>query len=215
MFDVANAYRDGLKSFEKDRTVYEPMLTAYEARTAWRKSTRTPVLCFLGHGRHGKDASAIYWCNKLNIAYPGSASVLMTPLIAATNSCGHETAWTTRHENRAYWRAFCDGFRAKDPSLLARMCLGLGDVLVGLRGAVEVMAVKKECLTHAMVWIRRPGFPDDPTVEFTAGDCDFTIENGGSLLDLYAKIDRLAEILEQERFEGECPKPAVSYWRPE
>lgn len=173
------------------RDYVDGLLGNYTVRKQWREKFRVRPIGFCGMGRAGKDTAAEYVCTRTGGVYPQSASRLMLPLVAHMVGETAEQAWENRHANRIFWISACHALRGSDYSLLVRMCLGAGDVAVGIRGRLELASVLKDGIIDLAVWIDRPSIPTDPTVEYGPGDCDVLIPNHGSLLDLYRKLDRL------------------------
>ena len=173
----------------------EQLEKSYEDRERARLEAGIPSLVFCGHGRAGKDTAAMYWCRIIGRPYPGSASQMVLPVIADTIGVSEDEAFRTRHNNREFWFQWCNLFRAHDPSLLVRMCLGKGDVAIGVRSDVELFAVRHQKVASLLVWIENKTVEVDPTVEYDASDCDLTIINNGSRNDLYGRMLKLAHVL--------------------
>jgi hypothetical protein len=93
---------------------------------------------------------------------------------------------------------WCHAFRYDDPSLLLKLALGTGDVVVGVRGKIELYCSRK--LIDYAVWVDNPRAPVDPTVEFSESDCDLSIPNHGGVTDLYRRIDVLVKMLKTSHF---------------
>ena len=143
---------------------------AYAARREHRLMERIPVLAFCGHGRHGKDQSAEFLAASSNIKYGGSVSWYVLPLVAHAMEMPRDTCWSTRHQNRSFWREFCDALRWDDPAILIRMVLSDSDVVTGIRAKAELWTAWGEGHIDHMVWVDRPGFPKDPTLQYELSD---------------------------------------------
>ncbi len=205
---VANYIRENLldrarASREKFRDYLAAKLDAFGWRTAQRKARAVPVVAFLGMGRAGKDTSAEYFCHKTGLTYAGSASSMVLPIIADSIGVDLDTAWAERHNNRQFWIEWCHAFRHDDPALLVKMCLGSGDVVVGVRGKLELHEVQQQRLIDYSFWVDNPRVPVDPTVEFSVADCDFSIPNYGGVTDLYRRIDVLVRALSTPHLKTE------------
>jgi hypothetical protein len=179
------------------------LLRAYLERATRRAEKQTPVVAFLGMGRAGKDTSAEYFCLKTGLRYAGSASSMVLPIIADSIGVPPTQAWEERHQNRKFWIEWCHAFRHDDPTLLVKMSLGAGDVVVGVRGKIELHFVQQQKLIDYTVWVDNPRVPTDPTVEFGMADCDFSIPNHGAVTDLYRRIDVLVRMLRTPHLSGE------------
>jgi hypothetical protein len=90
------------------------------------------------------------------------------------------TAWENRQHNRARWKQLLDEFRAEDASKLVRLSLEKGDIVSGIRDASELMAAREQALLQCVLWVQRD-VPPDPTVTFTADDCDWVIRNDSDI----------------------------------
>jgi len=152
---------------------------------------RLPRLAILGYGRAGKDEAGRWLGEHTDLRYAGSTSQVVCPLIAKDLGISEQEAWDTRHQNRIYWKDWCNNYGADDPAKLARYCLYRGDIVVGLRDKVELAAIKAEGLIDLYIWIDH-NVPVDPTVTFTVDDCDIVIRNHGTPGQLHEKLGRLA-----------------------
>lgn len=151
-----------------------------------------PTIALLGNGRAGKDTAGGWFGLFTDLRYGGSTSRVICPLIAQELGISVVEAWNTRHQNRQYWYTWANAYRKDDPSRIAKHCLADCDVVVGLRDIVELNACNAEKLFDLTVWIDNPRVPPDPTVTFTAHDCDIILENHGDLSQFYAKLTKLA-----------------------
>lgn len=147
---------------------------------------------FVGHGRAGKDTACERFAAATGLRNAGTVSLYLTPHVARRLGVPEEQAYAERHANRAFWRAVGDELRAADPSILVREMFGHGDVGGGVRGLSEIRAVRREGLADLVVWVGNCRVPADPTLEFSADECDVTMPNHGTLAEFHARIDRLA-----------------------
>lgn len=180
----------------------DSLLQAYEERCTWRQKKNIPVIGFCGFGRAGKDTAAEFLCSHTEAVYPGSASSMMLPLVATAAGVDKDQAWAERHQYRQFWLEFCHAFRARDYSILVRMCLGAGDVVVGTRGRLELEHSVSSRVIHATLWIDNNRVQTDPTVEYGPADCDFVVPNHGSLMELYARMRKLIGMLRTGGFNS-------------
>lgn len=147
---------------------------------------------FCGYGRAGKDTGAMHLAKVTGLRYAGSFSWAALPHMARFLNQHPCQAWEQRHQNREIWKAELDRLRESDQCYLARKVLETGDVAAGLRDKKEIDAVRAEKLFNHIVWVHRPGTSVDPTVTYTARDCDSVILNNGGLFDFYEAIERWA-----------------------
>jgi len=176
-----------------NRLYIEERLQQYFQRKKVQQDRGLPVFSFVGYGRSGKDTAAEYIVKKTcgKLAYGGSNSYIMAPLIAHSLRVTVEEAFERRHENRNYWRVFLNTLREEDLTIIAKMSLAKSDMLVGLRGKAEVPAIVKERIADLVIWVERPQVEQDYTVEFTRQDCDLMILNDRELTHYHEKLDRL------------------------
>lgn len=178
------------------RDYLDEMLACYARRQQWRSENAVPTLAILGMGRAGKDTSAKYLCGLVpGMVYAGSSSNRLCRFVAHAVGLSEEQAFAERHEHRDFWKEFGHALREPDLTLLARITLGFGDLAIGLRGREELHGCYRDGVIDYAVWIDRPSVPNDPTVEFTAGDCDLMIPNHGCVLELYRKLDRFVRLV--------------------
>lgn len=179
------------------------LLAKFEQRRERRTKLNLPVLAFCGYGRAGKDLSAEYLSKHVpNIVYPNSLSRIVLPLIAHMARDSQEHAWEHRHSVRDFWIEACHAVRGSDYTLLLRMSLGVGDVVSGIRGLFELDVVKQTQLADALIWVRNDRVEVDKTVEYGENDCDFTLVNNGSRLELFARVRKLVSLLQKGYFKG-------------
>ncbi len=163
----------------------------YEGRRDSRHSRNLPAIGFCGHSRCGKDTAAEYLCYLTDMQYGGSNSSVVAKYIAWGLGADTDVVWQKRHQNAAYWRKWLDTFRGTDYSRVNRMLLSNGDVSVGTRGREELCTSRRKGVIDIAVWIDRPGIAIDPTLEYSAGDCDLSVVNGGTIEEFQAKLRNL------------------------
>ena len=153
-------------------------------------------LCIVGPGRSGKDVAAEWLVANTTLRYGGPCSWFIASHIASQDGVTREQAYAARHRDvatRERWRAAGDKLREQDPAALARASLADGDLVVGVRAAVEMAATR--CLTDFIIWIDRPGIPDDPTLEFGEEVADVILPNRWGLAEYHERLKRLATAL--------------------
>lgn len=179
----------------------EKLLTDSDAR---RKTRAVPVLALCGPGRCGKDLGADWLGHNFCIQYGGSLSEIVAPLIARALNKSVEDTFAARHTDRMYWFRFCSELRRGQPELLVRLLLAKADIIVGIRGAIELEACLNQGLIDTAIWIDNPRAPADPTLEYSAGDCHLTIVNDGTKMAFFNKLRFLSKILKLP--QRECPE---------
>ena len=148
-----------------------------------------PTVLIVGHGRSGKDEAGMF-LHELGIPYGGSCSWAALPLMAKALNLPEQIAWERRHQMRELWFYHCDRFRdeAKDPLVLVRRALALGNVVTGCRNAKEIVLARDSGVFNHVLWIERPGIPVDPTVKFDSSVATEIIRNVGSLADFHYSL---------------------------
>lgn len=214
-YEVSKARDIGRASRWKYGKEIDDILAHGAERTHLRRSMCVPVVAFLGYGRAGKDTAGEYWCQRLGIHYVGSLSAMVAPFLARSVGDTIDNAWRLRHRHRDFWLNWCHGFRDGDLTLLLRLGLAVGDVIVGVRGRMELAAVRREALAWPLIWVGNSRCPDDPTVEFLERDCDITILNEGTHFDYYRKIDALIDMMKLAPVHNaQLRKSSVTVWSP-
>lgn len=150
------------------------------------------LVVVLGHGRCGKDTACAAFSQiwpRLGPAAPtllGVSSMSQAAVDFVSIGTGRPVAdvWSSRHEDREFWKLFCDGLReAGGPLVLlheavrrlrsgrpanqALQAVGIN----GLRAFREVRELLDSNIARCeFVWIDRPGNPADPTMEYSSAD---------------------------------------------
>jgi len=177
---------------------------------------------FVGHGRHGKDECCRIWSELTGGKNAGTLSQYLVNVVPEyLNTLGTEqilrriegadrvmastfdrktiidtiSDFENRHAYRPIWMAAGNWARRDDPAALIKLALKHGEITGGVRGKPEIQAGRS--LLDLIVWVDRPGYPVDPTMEYGPEEADVTIRNDGSLDDLTAKLKRLWSLHEQ------------------
>ncbi len=145
-------------------------------------------LAIVGYGRSGKDTAGRLLGEISVLGYGGSTSNVVLPLIAKELRMSEEKAWNTRHQNRDFWKKWCDEYRKDDPTKLISLALKKARTVVGIRGAEELAAGKACGLISMTVWISNHRVPVDPTVEFTSAEADVIIHNDSDYPTFYRRL---------------------------
>lgn len=165
------------------------VLTTDNCTTPENTRRRARVL-FVGWGRAGKDEAAQFAEKHLGLRYGGSTSWAAKEDVAKALGVHPQIAYDQRHQNRQFWKEYCDWLRRDDPALLVKRCLNDGDITAGCRDKVELYAAAP--LFDLIVWVNRPGTPEDFTVTFTVEDVlalgGIVINNNGTLEDYHTRI---------------------------
>jgi hypothetical protein len=158
-------------------------------------------LAIVGHGRSGKDTAAEYLASISSLRYVAGTSYWARHLVfsdfAATgvHYLDAHACWLDRHNHRQRWAKVIGDYNRDDPVQLYRDCLRDQSLLTGIRWRNEMQACRAANLVDAWVWIDRPNIPVDPTMEFGADECDFTIHNSGTLEQFHARLRLFAKAM--------------------
>lgn len=180
------------KAREKFRDVITKRLQQYAER---RKTRKLKVAAFLGPGRAGKDEAANWLRTNFDVAYSGSVSEFVCPLIAYSLGKSESAVYKSRHQDRMFWFEYCNELRRYDPAFLVKMCLANGDIIAGIRAAAELEACVSEGVIDVTFWVDNPRVDPDPTLEYCIDDCDYVIRNATHKLDYYRRLRKLAGML--------------------
>ncbi len=153
----------------------------------------TRKLAIVGYGRSGKDTAGLFLGQITHLNYVGSTSDVVRPLIAKDLGISEEEAWATRHQNREYWKKWCDNYRKDDPAKIAKESLKHGDMVVGIRGREELEAVQAQGLVDLTIWIANPRVEKDPTVDFEISYADIVIYNDSDYATFYKRLRNFAK----------------------
>ena len=154
-----------------------------------------PVRVLLvGHGQAGKDEAGNWLQNNCNCKYGGSTSVFLTRHVAAVTGEPEEQCYVNRRQNRELWWRVGRQLRDNDPGCLVREALAQGNVIAGVRDKCEVVTARSQGLVDVIVWIENPRVLADPTVEFTASDCDLVILNDQDLKTFHERLRTFAKL---------------------
>lgn len=156
-------------------------------------------LAICGHGNAGKDEVANILTDLLGLEYHASTSEFAANIVFDWWGKDHyesvHLCWHDRRNHREKWRDIIREYNTPDPLRFYRDCLANQDALVGVRTSDDLRACRDAGLCDLWLWVERAGYKSDPTMEFTANDCDVTIVNNGTVHDLRLKLNRLASFL--------------------
>jgi hypothetical protein len=185
--------------------VVDERLKAYAKRRAGMAKEGIPILCVVGFGRAGKDTAADYLGPTFHLARGPSSSLTCLPFVTHMvygKVTFEQTVYDERHSRREFWLHACNALREKDPTLLAKMCLALGEMVVGIRGKPEFDAVVKDGVVDLTLWVDNTRVPPDFTVEFAREDCDVVVDNHTTLDQFHRRLARLGRVLYGRRAKG-------------
>ena len=160
---------------------------------------RKKKLLVIGHGRHGKDTVCEILRDKYNYTFE-SSSKFCSKLFIYDNLkdkygyTNEEECYADRHSHRAEWyNAICD-YNVPDAATLGREMFDAYDIYCGLRNKREFFAMQNTGVFDYCIWVDRskylmPESKDSMSLEQWMAD--FTIDNNGTLDDLWFNIRQL------------------------
>ncbi len=119
---------------------------------------------------------------------------MVNPLIAEDLGLSVDTSWANRHTYASFWKDWCNKFREDDSLKLVKLCISKADLVVGLRDRTEIIEGRKQGLLDLVIWIDNRRVPADPTLTFTADDCDLVVLNNSTLDEFYSKLFHLIKL---------------------
>ena len=156
-------------------------------------------LLVIGHGRHGKDTVCEILRDEYGYTFE-SSSKFCSKLFIYDNLkdkygyANEEECYADRHNHRAEWYdAICD-YNVPDAATLGREMFDAYDIYCGLRNKREFFSMQNTGVFDYCIWVDRskylmPESKDSMSLEQWMAD--FTIDNNGTLDDLWFNIRQL------------------------
>ncbi len=163
-------------------------------------------LAIVGPSQCGKDTVCNWLAEHTNLAYHQSTSEAAAQLVYDTMGLQYtregrtfpwrtvEQCWESRHEHQTEWARIIWNYNHPNGLRLYRSMIKTADILNGIRRLSELQACEREGLIDLAIWIERPGCSES-SLDISEADCQFTIDNGGTLAELYAELEHHAPIL--------------------
>jgi hypothetical protein len=152
-----------------------------------------PTIMLVGHGRCGKDVGGEYLARITGLRFAGTTSKYLLKYVAAELKQEEEYAYVNRHANRQTWYEVGNRLRRNDPGLLIREALEHGDITGGVRDRDEIVHARRTGIIDLIVWVNNNRVDVDPTLMFSSADCDYQVDNHGTLEEYYFRLYRLAK----------------------
>lgn len=152
-----------------------------------------PTIMLVGMGRAGKDEGGLYLEKITGLKFAGTTSKYLCDFYTEEYGGTWQENYDNRHSNRMKWYELGNRLREKDPGLLLRQALKHGSITGGVRDKCEVVYARENDIVDLVVWVENKNVPVDPTVMFTAADCDMIVENNGTLEEYHHRLRRLAK----------------------
>jgi hypothetical protein len=161
---------------------------------------RLPVLAFCGPSQAGKETAARWVAACTPLVYPGSLARYLLPHVARREDLSEIDAWDQRHINRRIWAQAALEYTRDDPARLVRDAVARGHLIVGCSSGAALAAALAERLVDLTIWIdrvrpeqgdARAQQRDEPGPTFGPRDCHISVDNNGSVDELYNRIGAL------------------------
>lgn len=152
-------------------------------------------LGIVGYSECGKDLICDTLRDKHGLRFTGGTSWHALRIVWDSWGKHHyETAhqcYNDRRNHKDMWHTIIVAYNHGDPCRLYRRIMEESDILQGVRDDRELAGIKEAGLVDAWVWVHRD-VPKD-TTKFSAEDCDYVLDNTGTIDDLIKNVNRLVE----------------------
>ena len=156
-------------------------------------------LLVIGHGRHGKDTVCEILRDEYDYTFESSSQFcsklfIYDQLKDKYGYTSEEQCYADRHNHRAEWyNAICD-YNVPDAATLGREMFTAYDIYCGLRNKREFFAMQNTGVFDYAIWVDRSNhlsLESKDSMSLEQWMADFTIDNNGSLDDLWFNIRQL------------------------
>lgn len=158
-------------------------------------------LIITGHARHGKDTVCEMLAKKHGLRFTSSSQFVaekaVRPWLAERGIVypSFEEMYADRVNHRADWFDAISNYCKDDGARLGRELFESGnDIYCGLRNIRELVAMREQRIVDRVIWVdASKRLPPEPESSMTIepGDCDFVLDNNGTLEDLARVVDTL------------------------
>jgi dephospho-CoA kinase len=162
-----------------------------------------PKLLVIGHGRHGKDTVCEILRDEYGYTFESSSKFcsklfIYDDLKDKYGYANEEECYADRHSHRAEWyNAICD-YNVPDAATLGREMFDAYDIYCGLRNKREFFAMQNTGVFDYCIWVDRSNhLPSESkdSMSLEQWMADFTIDNNGTLDDLWFNTRQLMKYL--------------------
>jgi hypothetical protein len=163
-----------------------------------------PKLLVIGHGRHGKDTVCEILRDEYGYTFESSSKFcsklfIYDDLKDKYGYANEEECYADRHNHRAEWyNAICD-YNVPDAATLGREMFEAYNIYCGLRNKREFFAMQNTGVFDYCIWVDRSMHLAEEASDSMSLEqwmADFTIDNNGTLDDLWFNIRQLMGFLE-------------------
>lgn len=165
-----------------------------------------PRLLIIGYGRHGKDTVCEYLHDVHGYTFESSSrfcskKFIFDMLKDKYGYANEEECFNDRHNHREEWYNAICAYNVDDDAKLGREMFSEYDIYCGLRNKAEFHAMKNEGTFDYAIWVDRSDhLPPESKESMTLEQwmADYTIDNNGTLQDLYRNTDVLMKRLQDQ-----------------
>ena len=166
-------------------------------------------LLVIGHGRHGKDTVCEILRDIYEYSFESSSKFcsklfIYNDLKDKYGYADEDQCYADRHNHRAEWYdAICD-YNVPDAARLGREIFKAHDIYCGLRNKREFFAMQNTGVFDYVIWVDRSTHlpkEDITSMSLEQWMADYTIDNNGSLDELYFNVGELMHHLHLKSLE--------------
>ena len=164
---------------------------------------RKPKLVVTGYAQHGKDTVCQLLKEEHGFTFESSSQAAGFKAVYPTLRTKYkyktfEDCYNDRVNHRQEWFELIKAYNTPDLAKLGREIFQYYDIYCGLRNMNELETMIVEGLVDCIVWVdaslRKKPEPLT-SITITRNDCDFVVDNNGSLEDLKVEVQKLVEKL--------------------
>lgn len=164
---------------------------------------RKPKLVVTGYARHGKDTVCELLKEEHGFTFESSSQAAGFKAVYPTLRTKYkyktfEDCYNDRVNHRQEWFELIKAYNTPDLAKLGREIFQYYDIYCGLRSMAELETMIVEGLVDCIVWVdasARVEAEPSTSITITRNDCDFVVDNNGTLDDLKVEVQRLVEKL--------------------
>lgn len=164
------------------------------------RNDNLPNIMMLGHGSHGKDTVCALLPKDfefINSSLEACAEAVFPALSKKYGYSSIEECYDDRRKHRVEWKELISAYN-EDPTRLGRHIYSKCNVYNGIHARDEFEALKKAGVIDYTIFVdAAERLPDsiDPSMDMTADDADFVIDNNGLESELPALVQGVMDAL--------------------
>lgn len=160
-----------------------------------------PKLLVIGHGRHGKDTVCEILRDDYGFSFESSSQFcsklfIFDQLKDLYGYANEKECYDDRHNHRSEWYDAICAYNVPDPARLGRDIFKEHDIYCGLRNKKEYHAMRNTGVFDYAIWVDRSDYlplEDKSSMTLTQWMADFTIDNNGTLDELYFNTHQIVD----------------------